>query len=144
MWCKRAFTFVKTAYCIAGNFCQEFNCFRQSNFLTELKSWLNFSRDWATKEQTSDDRRLTKINSWRTAWRSLLTKFFADESFLPYSSKAKVFFSPSPWQNEELLICWHVPESRVLDDFPCLSQLHFLQILQHHTALHSSTHYVVE
>ena len=30
-------------------------------------------------------RRLTKINSWRTAWRSLLTKFFADENFLLYS-----------------------------------------------------------
>ena len=28
-----------------------------------------------TEEQTSDDWRLTKINSWRTAWRSLLTNF---------------------------------------------------------------------
>ena len=43
------------------------------------------SDNWMSEEQTSDDRRLTKINSWRTAWRSLLTKFFADEYFLPYS-----------------------------------------------------------
>ena len=33
------------------------------------------------RRATSDDRRLTKINSWRTAGRSLLTKFFADEIF---------------------------------------------------------------
>ena len=38
-----------------------------------------------SEEQTSDGWRLTKINSWRTAWRSLLTKFFADENFLLYS-----------------------------------------------------------
>ena len=43
------------------------------------------SDDRTTEEQTSDDRCLTKINSWRTAWRSLLTKFFADENFLLYS-----------------------------------------------------------
>ena len=43
------------------------------------------SDDWMSEEQTSDDRRLTKIYSWRTAWRSLLTKFFADENFLLYS-----------------------------------------------------------
>ena len=42
---------------------------------------------FTSKEQTSDDRLLTKINSWRTAWRSLLTKFFADENFLLYSRK---------------------------------------------------------
>ena len=35
-----------------------------------------------SEEQTSDDRRLTKMHSWRTVWRSLLTKFFADETFL--------------------------------------------------------------
>ena len=29
---------------------------------------------------------MTKINSWRTAWRSLLTKYFADEDFLLYST----------------------------------------------------------
>ena len=37
-------------------------------------------------KQKSDDRLLTKINSWRTAWRSLLTKFFADENLMLYSS----------------------------------------------------------
>ena len=37
------------------------------------------------EEQTSDNRRLTKIISWRTAWQSLLTKFFADKNFLLYS-----------------------------------------------------------
>ena len=36
------------------------------------------SNDRTTEEQTRADRCLTKINSWRTAWRSLLTKFFAD------------------------------------------------------------------
>ena len=44
-----------------------------------------------TKEQhasSGDDRRLTKINSWRTARRSRLTKFFADENFLLYSINA--------------------------------------------------------
>ena len=39
-------------------------------------------------DKPSDDRLLTKINSWRTAWRSLLTKFFADENFLLYSTWA--------------------------------------------------------
>ena len=43
------------------------------------------SDDRTSEEQTSDDLRLTKINSCRTAWRSLLTKFFADENFLLYS-----------------------------------------------------------
>ena len=47
------------------------------------------SDDRTTEEQTSDDRRLTKINSWRTVWQSLLTKFFADENFLLYSTLAK-------------------------------------------------------
>ena len=37
------------------------------------------------RRATSDDLRLTKIKSWRTAGRSLLTKFFADENFLLYS-----------------------------------------------------------
>ena len=32
------------------------------------------SEDRTTEERSSDGRRLTKINSWRTAWRSLLTK----------------------------------------------------------------------
>ena len=43
------------------------------------------SDDRMIEEQTSEDRHLTKINSWRTAWRSLLTKFFADENFLLFS-----------------------------------------------------------
>ena len=38
-----------------------------------------------TKEQTSENRRLTKISSWQTAWQSLLTKIFADKKFLLYS-----------------------------------------------------------
>ena len=40
------------------------------------------SDDRTIEEQTSGDQYLTKINSWRTAWRSLLTKFFTDENFL--------------------------------------------------------------
>ena len=44
------------------------------------------SKRATTEQQPSDDRCLTKINSWRTAWRSLLTKFSADENFLLYSS----------------------------------------------------------
>ena len=39
------------------------------------------SDDRTSKEQTSDDRRLTKINSWRTAWRSLVTKIFRWQKF---------------------------------------------------------------
>ena len=42
------------------------------------------SHDRTAEEQTSDDQYLTKINSWWTAWRSLLKKFFADENFLLY------------------------------------------------------------
>ena len=85
----------------------KFRRFRRSNFLTQFNSWLIFiftttsvgleismhvkmndeqkSYDQTIEEQTSDDRCLTKINSWRTAWRSLLTKFFADKNFLLYS-----------------------------------------------------------
>ena len=44
------------------------------------------SAERTTGEQMSNDRCLTKINSWRAAWWSLLTKFFADENFLLYSS----------------------------------------------------------
>ena len=40
------------------------------------------------EEQMSDDWRLTKINSWRTARRSLLMKFFADENLLLYSKRS--------------------------------------------------------
>ena len=43
------------------------------------------SDDRITESQTSDNRRLTKINSWRTDRLSLLTKFFADENLLLYS-----------------------------------------------------------
>ena len=89
--------------CIARNFRQEFNfvAFVKAIFLTKLNSWQFFfhkpevwdqknsimnvkiydnqkSDDRTTEEQTRADRCLTKINSWRTAWRSLLTKFFAD------------------------------------------------------------------
>ena len=70
----------------------EFNIrrFRQSNFLTKSANhWLIFFHKTESTLYLSkrvDDRRLTKINSWRTARRSLLTKFFADEIFLPYST----------------------------------------------------------
>ena len=54
------------------------------------------SYDRTTEEQTSDDRCLTKISSWRTAWRSLLTKFFPDEKFLLYSTQYLNFKCPEP------------------------------------------------
>ena len=44
------------------------------------------SDDRTIENQASDDWLLRKINSWRTVRRSLLTKFFADENFLLYSS----------------------------------------------------------
>ena len=44
------------------------------------------SNDRTAEEQTSDNRHLRKIFSRRTAFWSLLTKFFADENFLLYSS----------------------------------------------------------
>ena len=50
-------------------------------------------------KQQSDDRMIEeqqvttdvwrKANSWRTAGRSLLTKFFADENFLLYSNEVR-------------------------------------------------------
>ena len=48
------------------------------------------SDERTTGEQMSNDRCLMKINSWRAAWWSLLTKFFADENFLLYSSRPVV------------------------------------------------------
>ena len=47
------------------------------------------SDDRMIEEQMGEDRHLAKINSWRTAWRSLLTKFFADENFLLYSREVR-------------------------------------------------------
>ena len=83
-------------------FRQEFNFVASSEqFLTKLNSWLIcptnhsvglkiFMNVKIKDKQKSDDRTnkrattdfLTKINSWR----SLLTKFFADENFLLYSN----------------------------------------------------------
>ena len=97
-------------YCTAGNFREQFNfvafvkaIFDKNKFLTTFsqnhkcgtgsETFMNVkindkqkSDNRTAEEQTSDNWRLTKINSWRTAWRSLLTKFFADENFLLYSS----------------------------------------------------------
>ena len=39
------------------------------------------------EEQTSDNRHLTEINSWRTAWRSLLMKLSLTENFLLHSTE---------------------------------------------------------
>ena len=89
-------------YCTPGNFRQEFNSVAFVKAIFDLIKFLTkffhettsvgseiFKNAKINNKQQSDlrasDRRLTKINSWRTAWRSLVTKFFADENFLLYS-----------------------------------------------------------
>ena len=60
--------------------------FGLTNFFSQPQVWdqknLWMWRWRISKRLRPNDRWLTKINFWRTAWRSLLTKFFADENVL--------------------------------------------------------------
>ena len=52
------------------------------------------SDDRTSKEQTSDDRLLTKINSWQTSLTVAFDEIFADENFLLYSTYKLSFTVP--------------------------------------------------